>query len=118
MCYLLSIWKKCNTFYIKNQICNSFFRLSGQEEQIGGFDLIYKGGPVKPPTNGSYQSFLGAFNNRNQQLKKMAKNIALRLNQEAQDSQLILQGKPASKESPVSSNDLFGKKTSIFKNTV
>lgn len=94
------------------------FRLSGQEEQIGGFDLIYKGGPVKSLNNGS---LLGAYNNRSQQLKKMAKNIALRLNQEAQDSQLIIQGKPSSKESPIASanpNDLLAKKASFIKNTV
>jgi len=40
--------------------------LTGQEEQIGGFDLIYKGNPVKLPSNSTYTSLLGCYNNRNQ----------------------------------------------------
>lgn len=38
--------------------------LTGNEEQIGGFDLIYKGGPMKNNYNCSSISFLGTFNNR------------------------------------------------------
>jgi tubulin polyglutamylase TTLL9 len=38
--------------------------LTGQEEQIGGFDLIYKNAPVKLPSNSTYSSLLGCYNNR------------------------------------------------------
>lgn len=38
--------------------------LTGAEEQIGGFDLIFKGNPVKLPINSTFTSYLGAFNNR------------------------------------------------------
>lgn len=40
--------------------------LSGNEEQIGGFDLICKGTPVKMPLNSTYTSHLGCYNNRQQ----------------------------------------------------
>ncbi|EGR31891.1 tubulin-tyrosine ligase family protein, putative [Ichthyophthirius multifiliis] len=53
--------------------------LTGQEEQIGGFDLIYKGDIIKLPSNSTYNTLLGSYNNRIQQLKKLAKNTALRL---------------------------------------
>ena len=38
--------------------------LSGFEEQIGGFDLICKGNPVKPNFVSTYTNHLGCFNNR------------------------------------------------------
>jgi tubulin polyglutamylase TTLL9 len=46
---------------------------------VGGFDLIYKGNPVKLPNNSTYTTLLGSFNNRSQQLKKLAKSTAIRL---------------------------------------
>jgi len=53
-------------------------RLTGEEEQIGGFDLIYKNN--KRIKNGMKNlSFLGCLNNRQQQMPKLAKNIALKL---------------------------------------
>eukprot|EP00357_Protocruzia_adherens_P036791 CAMPEP_0114979606 /NCGR_PEP_ID=MMETSP0216-20121206/4462_1 /TAXON_ID=223996 /ORGANISM="Protocruzia adherens, Strain Boccale" /LENGTH=437 /DNA_ID=CAMNT_0002340945 /DNA_START=29 /DNA_END=1342 /DNA_ORIENTATION=+ len=55
--------------------------LTGNEEQIGGFDLIFKGGPVKLPSNSTYLTHLGCYNNRTQQLKKLAKSCAARLAQ-------------------------------------
>ncbi|EGR30323.1 tubulin-tyrosine ligase family protein, putative [Ichthyophthirius multifiliis] len=61
--------------------------LNGQEEQIGGFDLIYKGIPIKLPSNSTYSSLLGCSNNRNQQLKKLAKTTAIRLGQQFIESQ-------------------------------
>ena len=39
--------------------------LTGNEEQIGGFDLISKGNPVKPSQTSTYSTKLGCFNNRN-----------------------------------------------------
>jgi len=41
--------------------------MTGEDEQIGGFDLIYKGGEVKPH-NSMHSSYLGCHNNRAQQL--------------------------------------------------
>ena len=55
--------------------------LTGQEEQIGGFDLICRGNPVKPSQTSTYTSHLGCYNNRNQQLKRLAKISAARLSQ-------------------------------------
>lgn len=49
------------------------------EEQVGGFDLIYKNGPVRLPNSSTYGCLLGAQNNRRSQLKKMAKRTANRL---------------------------------------
>ncbi|KAL4462148.1 hypothetical protein ABPG72_010464 [Tetrahymena utriculariae] len=73
--------------------------LTGQEEQIGGFDLIFKGNQIKLPQNSTYSSLLGCYNNRNQQLKKLAKSTAIRLaqqyaeqqQQQQQQQQLLLQ---------------------------
>ncbi|CAD8185015.1 unnamed protein product [Paramecium pentaurelia] len=61
--------------------------LTGNEEQIGGFDLICKGNPIKLPINSTFTTYLGAFNNRQQQLKKIAKSTAIRLAQTYQESQ-------------------------------
>ena len=56
-------------------------RLKGDEEQIGGYDLIYKGGPIRPDPKATFTSYLGCFNNRVTQLKKLAKCTAARLSQ-------------------------------------
>ncbi|CAK86156.1 unnamed protein product (macronuclear) [Paramecium tetraurelia] len=61
--------------------------LTGNEEQIGGFDLICKGNPIKLPVNSTFTTYLGAFNNRSQQLKKIAKSTAIRLAQSYQEGQ-------------------------------
>lgn len=79
--------------------------LTGQEEQIGGFDLIYKGTPVKLPSNSIYGSLLGVYNNRSQQLKKIAKSAASRLAQSYQESQPIVTNNPINNKAPVSSKD-------------
>jgi len=50
-----------------------------QEEQIGGFDLIWKNGPVRLPDNSTYSTLLGCHNNRRSQLKRLAKAAANRL---------------------------------------
>ena len=41
------------------QIYIYYNRLTGNEEQIGGFDLIYKGNPIKIPSNSTCQCLLG-----------------------------------------------------------
>ena len=44
-------------------------KLTGTEVQVGGFDLIWQGGPIRvdrPPTCSTY---LGCVNNRKKQLK-------------------------------------------------
>jgi tubulin polyglutamylase TTLL9 len=56
--------------------------LLGTEEQIGGFDLICKGSPIKLPLNSTYKTHLGCYNNRKQQLKKLAKITSARLTQQ------------------------------------
>lgn len=38
--------------------------MTGQEESVGGFDLIYKGGNVKLPANSLNKSYLGCANLR------------------------------------------------------
>ena len=53
--------------------------LKGDEDQIGGYDLICKGTPVRHDPKAMFTSFLGCHNNRNQQLKKLAKCTAARL---------------------------------------
>lgn len=56
-------------------------RLTGREKRVGGFDLIWNEGPVwiddcstdQPKLN----SFLGCANDRDEQLKKLYRQIAL-----------------------------------------
>lgn len=53
-------------------------KLPIEDDQVGGFDLIYKNS--KRVKNGmKNMSFLGCLNNRNQQMRKMAKAVALKL---------------------------------------
>jgi tubulin polyglutamylase TTLL9 len=40
--------------------------LKGDEEQIGGFDLIMRGVPVKTDPKMAYTTLLGCYNNRQQ----------------------------------------------------
>ena len=48
-------------------------------EQIGGFDLIYKGGQkIEPPTYAIYKTYLGCHNNRREQLKLLARAMSAR----------------------------------------
>jgi tubulin polyglutamylase TTLL9 len=53
--------------------------LIGGEEQVGGFDLIYKGSQIKLPENYTYETTLGTFNNREKQLKTLSKQTAQKL---------------------------------------
>lgn len=52
--------------------------MTGEEDQIGGFDRIYKNG-ARVKNGMRNTSFLGCLNNRHQQMRKMAKATALRL---------------------------------------
>lgn len=53
-------------------------RLTGNEEQVGGYDLIYRTGFVKFDHNCTVTSYLGCHNNRARQLKRLAKQIKKR----------------------------------------
>lgn len=52
--------------------------MTGDEEQVGGFDLIFKNKPIKIVFGKNNYSMLGCLNNRQQQLKKVAKAVALK----------------------------------------
>ena len=53
--------------------------LKGDEMQVGGFDLIYFGQPLKSTISTFYSTTLGAVNDRQDQLRKLAKKTASRL---------------------------------------
>ncbi len=44
--------------------CWLIFRLKGDEEVIGGYDLIYKAKDIVPSTTSMYTTMLGAKNSR------------------------------------------------------
>lgn len=50
-------------------------KLTGQEDQIGGYDLIYRNGFVKFNANCTFTTYLGCHNNRDKQLRRMWKAI-------------------------------------------
>lgn len=56
-------------------------RLTGKEKRVGGFDLIWNDGPVNVDDCSTDQprlnSFLGCFNDRDEQLKKLYRQLAL-----------------------------------------
>jgi len=74
--------------------------LTGQEEQIGGFDLICKGAPVKNESS-LFTTMLSCHNNRSQQLKKLAKMISSKLTQA-----FIQQEKEESKKNAAAAKEL------------
>ena len=79
--------------------CNFINKLSltGNEEQIGGFDLICKGRPSKNSQLLVQKiSFLGTHNNRIENLKKVAKNNCNRLNAEVNTRASMDNRKPMS----------------------
>lgn len=53
-------------------------RLTGEEEQVGGFDLIFKGGYVRLDPAALNTSHLGCNNNRKRQLAKLARAASKR----------------------------------------
>ncbi|CAJ1406444.1 unnamed protein product [Effrenium voratum] len=51
--------------------------LQGTEDQIGGFDVLYRNGVrVGPPATAAYRSRLGCCNNREEQLRRLAQHLA------------------------------------------
>jgi len=50
-----------------------------QEECVGGFDLVYNGGPLQTNKQSSFSTRLGCFDDRVRQLKKLHKMHAKRL---------------------------------------
>eukprot|EP00927_Polykrikos_kofoidii_P074892 TRINITY_DN70951_c0_g1_i1.p1 TRINITY_DN70951_c0_g1~~TRINITY_DN70951_c0_g1_i1.p1 ORF type:complete len:510 (-),score=60.31 TRINITY_DN70951_c0_g1_i1:69-1598(-) len=49
--------------------------LSGNEVQVGGFDLLYRDGHrYSPPENSEFSSYIGCANNRRSQLERLAKS--------------------------------------------
>ena len=59
-----------------------YVRLKGDEELIGGFDLIYKNQEIGNHTSSIYTTMLGCKNNREENLKKLARSTAFRLAKE------------------------------------
>ena len=53
--------------------------MTGNEDQVGGWDIICRGTPIKMNNNCMYKTRLGSFNNREKQLKQLAKQTASRL---------------------------------------
>ena len=53
--------------------------LKGDEEVVGGFDLIYKDKPVNLPESSIYTSMLGCRLNRMENMRKLARSSAYRL---------------------------------------
>ena len=53
--------------------------MTGNEDQVGGWDIICRGVPIKYSEECMYNTRLGSFNNREKQLKQLAKQTASRL---------------------------------------
>jgi len=66
-------------------IINAEGILKGDEEVIGGYDLIYRGKEVGLGAATSYTTMLGCKNNRVDNLKKLARATAFRLAKEYQE---------------------------------
>jgi len=50
--------------------------LNGDEEQVGGFDLVYKGNQINLQPQFKYTTYIGCINNRDENLKKLALTIS------------------------------------------
>jgi tubulin polyglutamylase TTLL9 len=70
---------KCNLLDDVFTIVDMEKVLQGNEEQVGGFDLIYRQTQVPMPPNSIYSTYLGCYNQRAQNLKKLAKVSAQRM---------------------------------------
>ena len=60
-------------------IINSQGVLKGDEEVIGGFDLIFKNTEITLPNSSTYSTMLGCKPNRLENMKKLARSCAYRL---------------------------------------
>jgi len=89
---------KCNLLDDVFTIIDMEKILTGQEEQIGGFDLICKGTPIRAESS-MFASMLSCHNNRAQQLKKLGKIISSKL------AQSYLQEKEEAKRSITSKDN-------------
>jgi hypothetical protein len=58
---------------------------------VGGYDLIYRTGFVKFDHNCTVTSYLGCYNNRQRQLKRLAKQIKKRKEAEKITQQSVIQ---------------------------
>ena len=70
---------KCNLLDDVFTIVDMEKVLQGNEEQIGGFDIIYKQSQIPMPANSIYSTYLGCYNQRGTNLKKLAKMSAQKL---------------------------------------
>lgn len=93
--------------------------MTGDEEQVGGFDIIYRNNK-KIKYMSRNVSLLGCFNDRDQKMRKMAKNTALRLAEKSKTTTVAsnattttagsnLRGKTTTTASTVTGNSLYAK---------
>lgn len=64
--------------------------MKGDEEVVGGFDLIYKNKEIGIGTTTSYTTMLGCKNNRIDNIKKLARATAFRLAKEYQEKNKVV----------------------------
>ena len=74
--------------------------LTGNEDQVGGWDIICRGEPLKYNKECMYKTRLGSFNNREKQLKQLAKQTANRL------ANLYLQKKKISHQKTIETKNI------------
>jgi len=53
--------------------------MTGKEDIVGGFDLICNGTPVSPSPQSVYKTNLGTLNQREDNMRRLAKQAAQRL---------------------------------------
>lgn len=65
--------------------------MKGDEEVVGGFDLIYRGKEIGIGSATSYTTMLGCKNNRIENIKKLARATAFRLAKEFQEKNKVVE---------------------------
>lgn len=83
-------------------------QLTGEELQVGGFDLIYRDVDITPPPQSVYTTYLGCETNRERNLKKLRRTAQQKQEAQTQDSGSANgsangQGQPGAKTSSRSS---------------